>query len=200
MDLFKKSITAALLVLVFWSCANEETKKGDDYFREGNYQEAVNAYSEILSIDPSNVQMLYGRARAREEMQNLEGAIQDYKKALTYDDRNVRVLIGLGDIYYKQKDFANALFYYEQATGFEKNNAYALFKEGRAHHKLGNVKEAMDLYNNALRENKKLGEAYLFRGALKVSQKNKRSACEDFRKAKSLGVSGADGAIGSYCG
>jgi tetratricopeptide (TPR) repeat protein len=200
MNLLKRNIPAVLLALVLWSCANEENKKGDDYFQEGNYQEAISVYSETLSIDPANVQVLYGRARAKEEMQNFDGAIEDYKKALTYDDRNVRVLIGLGDIYYKQKDFANALFYYEQATGFEKNNAYALFKEGRANHKLGNVEEAMDLYNDALRENGKLGEAYLFRGALKVSQKNKGGACEDFRKAKSLGVSGADGAIGSYCG
>jgi tetratricopeptide (TPR) repeat protein len=200
MNLFKKSIPTVLLAFVFWSCANEKTKGGDDYFEEGNYQEAINAYSETLSLDPSNVPLLYGRARAKEEMQNLEGAIEDYKEALTYDDRNVRVLIGLGDIYYKQKDFANALFYYEQATGFEKNNAYALFKEGRAHHKLGNVEEAMDLYNDALRENNELGEAYLFRGALKVSQKNTGGACEDFRKAKSLNVSGAEDAIGSYCG
>lgn len=188
-----------LLLLAFTSCSNEERKKGDDLFQEGKYEEAVKAYSETLSLDPSNVQVLYGRARAKEEMGNYEGAIQDYSTALKHDDRNVKVLIGLGDVYYNQKDFANALFYYEQATNFEKNNAYALFKEGRAHHKLGNVEEAMDRYDDALRENPDLGEAYLFRGALKVSQKKTGAACEDFRKAKSLGVKEAEEALGSYC-
>ena len=200
MNVFKKSITVLFFVVAIWSCSEQEQKKGDDYFQEGNYTEAVSAYSETLSMDPSNVQVLYGRARAKEELGDLDGAIQDYEAALKSDDRNVRVLIGLGDIYYKKKDFANALFYYEQATTFEKNNAYALFKEGRAHHKLGNVDEAMDLYNDALRENNELGEAYLFRGALKVSQKKTGSACEDFKRAKSLGVSEADAAISSYCG
>ena len=199
MNMLRNWIAGVLLLLAFVSCSNEERKKGDEYFQEGKYEEAVKAYSETLNLDPANVQVLYGRARAKQEMGNYEGAIEDYKTALKSDDRNVRVLIGLGDVYYNKKDFDNALYYYEQATGFEKNNAYALFKEGRAHHKLGNVEEAMDLYDDALRENSELGEAYLFRGALKVSQKKTRSACEDFRKAKTLGVEDAEAALKSYC-
>ena len=199
MNFLKRSISSVFILMALLGCSNGERKKGDEYFQQGNYEEAVAAYSETLSTDPSNVQVLYGRARAKEELGNEAGAIEDFKEALRYDDRNVRVLIGLGDVYYNQKDFANALFYYEQATNFEKNNALALFKEGRAHHKLGNVEEAMDLYNDALRENPDLGEAYLFRGALQVSQKNTRSACEDFRKAQSMGVSGAEEALSKYC-
>lgn len=199
MIVLKKSLAFILLLLVFISCSNEERKKGNDYFKQGNYEEAVSAYSGTLSTDPSNVNALYGRARAKEELGDMEGAIQDYEAALKYDDRNAKVLIGLGDVYYNQKDFANALYYYEQATNFEKNNAYALLMEGRANHKLGNVDEAMDLYNDALREDPELGQAYLYRGALRVSQKKNKAACEDFRKAKSAGVSGAEEAIATYC-
>lgn len=199
MTLLKKYTVFVLLLATFWACSGEDRRKGDDYFQQEKYEEAIEAYSETLSLQPSNVNALYGRARAKMEMGNYATAIEDYKEALTYDDRNVKVLIGLGDVYYSQKNFDSALLYYEKATNFAPTNAYALFKEGRAHHKLGNVEEAMALYNDALREDKTLGDAYLYRGALQISQNNTRSACSDFRSAQSLGVSGAEEALSDYC-
>lgn len=181
------------------SCSDQERGQGGEHFKAGRYEEAVQAYSQRLQTDPSNVQLLYSRARAYEEMGNYEEAVEDFTTALKYDDRSVRVLVGLGDVLYKQGKFDNALYYYEQATNYENNNPIALFKEGRAHHKLGNVSEAKDLYSDALREDPSLGEVYMYRAALHISQKNTGKACEDFQQAKTLNVEGAEEAFNKYC-
>ena len=41
--------------------------------------------------------------------------------------------------------------------------------------------------------------AYLYRGTLFVSQKKSVSACNDFKKAESLGIAEAEQAIEKYC-
>ncbi|WP_017731970.1 tetratricopeptide repeat protein [Nafulsella turpanensis] len=198
MSLIKHTAIVVSAVILF-SCSGNEKGKGDELFQAGEYQQAVEAYSRELGLNPDNVSLLYNRARAHEELGNYEKAMEDFKAALEQDDRNVKVLIGLGDVFYKQKDYENALYHYKQAAQFEKNNAVALFKVGNAHHQLGNVEEAMDYYNDALRENQQYGDAYYYRGALKVSQKKVSSACEDFRKAQSLQVAGAGEALQKYC-
>ena len=199
MNKIRKIFCLCLLLAGLGACSESNKAEGDDHFQAGRYQEAVEAYSQNLEINPDNVAILYSRARAYEELNDYESAIADFQAALKYDDRNVKVLLSLGDIFYKQKKFDNALFYYEQATDLESNNPNALFNAGRAHHKLGNVKEAMSLYEAAIREDKNFGEAYLFRGALKVSQKKNKAACDDFRKAQKLGIRDAAEAVQKYC-
>ena len=196
---FIKNAAVLFSAVTIISCSGNEKQDADAFFKAGNYQQAVEAYSEELSMNPDDVSLLFNRARAQEELGNYSEAIEDFKKALEYDDRNIKVLIGLGDVLSRQKNFENALFYYQQAADFEKNNATALFKVGSAHHKIGNVEEAMQFYNDALRINQQYGEGYYYRGALKVSQKQVKSACEDFRKAQSLQIKGAEKAIQKYC-
>lgn len=199
LNLLRKSAFVGMLMLSMWACSDNDQQGGDEYFKQGEYEQAVEAYSQNLKMDPNNVNLLYSRGRAYEEMGNYDAAMEDFQTALKSDDRNVRVLIAMGDVLYKQEKYDNALYYYEQATNYAGNHALALFKEGRAHHKLGNVKEAMENYDAAIRENESLGQAYLFRGALKVSQKNNRAACEDFLKAQSLNVEEAGEALAKYC-
>ena len=199
MNYLQKAFMIGVVAAVLGGCSESSTGKGEGYFKAGQYQEAVDAYSKTLNIDPNNAQLLYNRGRAYDELDNNEAAIKDLKAALKLDDKNVRYLISLGDVYYKQKIYDKALFYYEQATEMEGNNALALYKEAKANHQLGNVKEAMNLYAAALRENEKMGEAFLSRAALKISQDDKSGGCEDLRKAESLGASGAAEALAKYC-
>lgn len=195
----KSAIWVFFLILGLSACSEGNKEKGDEHFKAGRYKEAIESYSEKLSTSPTNVNSLYGRARAHEELNNYEAALDDFETALKYDDRNVKVLMSMGDVLYKQKKFDMALYYYQQATGFDKDNPLAIFKEGRAQHKLGNVEEAMSRYDTAIKKKKDLGDAYLFRGALKVSSNKTKSACKDFREAQKLKVEGAEEAVKKYC-
>lgn len=199
MNLLRNSLFVGILMLGMWACSDGDKTGGDDHFSAGNYEQAIEAYSRELQTRPGNVNLLYSRGRAHEELGNFDAAIEDFQTAIKQDDRNVRVLIGMGDVLYKQQKFDNALYYYEQATSYEGNNPVALFKEGRAHHKLGNTKEAIAKYDAAIREKNTMGEAYLYRGAIKISQKKNSSACDDFRQAQTHNAPGAQDAIAKYC-
>ena len=61
------------------------------------------------------------------------------------------------------------------------------------------VREALSDYEDAIRLDAQNGQAYLYRGILHVNAKRRKSACEDFNKAKRLNVPDAEGAIQKYC-
>lgn len=197
--MLKSAAWIFFLIPAFIACSEGNKEKGDEHFQAGRFQEAIDSYSQKLSMDPSNVNSLYGRARAYEELNNYEAALEDFQQALKYDDRNVKVILSMGDVLYKQKKFDMALYYYQQAAGLDADNADAIFKVGRAFHKLGKFQDAMSRYDAAINQDKNLGEAYLFRGALKVSSKKQKAACQDFRQAQKLKVEGAEEAIKKYC-
>ncbi len=195
----RKALLIVLLAAATGACSENKKGEGEEHFKAGRYEEAVEAYSKTLQVDPRNEQVLYNRGRAYDELNNPEAAIQDLKNALKYDEKNVRFLLSLGDVYYKQKNFDNALYYYGLAAEAEKGNPLVLYKNAKANHQLGKVEKAMDFYAAALREKKDMGEAYLSRAALKISQEDNKGACEDLRQAKSLGTSGAAEALAKYC-
>ena len=59
--------------------------------------------------------------------------------------------------------------------------------------------EALTSYNNAINLDRKLGEAYLYRGAIKMQSNRKKGACADFMSANKLGVKEAKAALKKYC-
>ena len=188
-----------LFLFTLGGCSESPGGEAEEHFKSGRYEEAVQAYTKTLQLDPNNKQALYNRGRAYDELENYGEAITDLKAAIKIDEKNVRYLLSLGDVYYKQKKYDNARYYYGLAVDVERNNAVALYKKAKANHQMGKVDEAMKGYAAALRENEEMGEAYLSRAALKISQKDKKGACEDLRKAESLGTKGASEALEKYC-
>ena len=57
----------------------------------------------------------------------------------------------------------------------------------------------MEAYDLAISKNRDYGEAYLYRGALKVYQGKKSAGCNDIRTAQSLDVPEAKSALQEYC-
>lgn len=199
MKKIKKAFLMGLFLLAMGGCSGNSRGEAEEHFKAGRYEEAVQAYSKTLQLDPGNKQALYNRGRAYDELNDYDAAINDLKAAVKIDEKNVRYLLSLGDVYYKQKKYDNALYYYDLAADVERNNPLALFKKAKANHQLGKVEEAMKGYAAALRENEEMGEVYLSRAALKISQNDKKGACEDLRRAESLDAKGAAEALTKYC-
>ncbi len=52
-------------------------EKGDSFFRRGNYEAAVNAYTEAIRLDPSNLTYFSNRAACFLQMQHYARCVSD---------------------------------------------------------------------------------------------------------------------------
>jgi tetratricopeptide (TPR) repeat protein len=185
-------------LVFFTACDDSEYEKADRYFRQGDYDKAIDHYNEYLEYQPGHLQSVYNRGRAYEEMGNYEKALSSYREALDIAPDNTNALMSIGKYHYRNKNFSDAAHYFGRAAK-EANVAEAFFLHGRALHKSGQTEKAMDAYNNALNINSDHGQAYLYRGALKVFMGRKSSGCNDFKLASSLGIAEAEKAMNEYC-
>lgn len=100
----------------------EQYDLGLRYLSEGNYEEAIIAFTAAIEIDPKRAPAYAGRGNAYvlsgEAEENLTAARADYEKAIELDEANADAYLGLADVYIRQGDYDMALEILQQ--GFEK--------------------------------------------------------------------------------
>ena len=182
------------------SCSNTPTlNAGDAAFKKGDLTAAIADYTESLQTNPNELDLLYGRGRAKQELGQFEEAQLDFEQALSQDPNNFQVLLGLATVQLDQKSYASALLYATKAEQISGAPAMASLLKGRALHYLGMPDEALKAYGNAIQLDRKFGQAYLSRGLLKVALKREKQACEDFKLAAALEYPGGKESVQKYC-
>ena len=90
----------------------EQYDLGVRYLSEGNYEEAVIAFTAAIEIDPKRAEAFLGRGSAYigagETAENLAAAQADYEKALELDDTNAEAYLSLADVYIRQGEYDKA--------------------------------------------------------------------------------------------
>ncbi len=194
-----KNILFITVLILLYACGSTDSSGGDVLFENGDYSEAVKAYTAYLSTNPGHIKTLYNRARAYEELGQIDAAKSDFEKIIDADPAYANAYLGLAKVSYNESNYARVLHFTGKAIELNENSAQAHFLSARASHQLGYSDQALESYNNAITINKDYGEAFLYRGALKIGTDKPRSACEDFNFARLLNVDGAEDAINKYC-
>lgn len=189
-----------ILAAALFSCSGSpDINSGDAAFNKGDYSAAVTGYTESLQTNPSDIDLLYGRGRAYQELGKLQEAQADFEEALNLYAKNFQVLLSLATIQLEQKSYASALLYATKAEEIPGAPARASFLKGRALHQLGMPEDALKAYGNAIQVDKDFGQAYLNRGLLKIGLDRTKQACEDFKLAAALNYPGAAENLEKYC-
>ena len=110
------------LALVLGLCAcgqsaqakwQEQYDLGVRYLSEGNYEEAIIAFTAAIDIDPKRPEGYTGRgdayALSGDTEDNLSAALADYEAALELDETLPGAWLGLADVYIRQGDYDKAL-------------------------------------------------------------------------------------------
>ena len=99
----------------------EQYDLGIRYLEEGDYEQAIVAFTTAIEIDPKQTVVYVGRAQAYiesgETEENLSAALTDYESALALDDMNPDIYLGIADVYIRQGDYENAKEILNQALG-----------------------------------------------------------------------------------
>jgi tetratricopeptide (TPR) repeat protein len=189
-----------LIAATLFSCSgSSDINPGDAAFNKGDYSAAVVGYTESLQTNPTDLDLLFGRGRAYQELGRLLEAQADFEQALNLDPKNFQVLLSLATIELEQKSFASALLYATKAEEIPGAPAMASFLKGRALHQLGMPEDALKAYGNAIQVDRNFGQAYLNRGLLKVALERTKQACEDFKLAAALDYPGGTENLKKYC-
>ncbi|MBN7810819.1 tetratricopeptide repeat protein [Algoriphagus sp. H41] len=199
MKLLSKVLLIPALAGSLWACSESKRNPADSYFEKGQYELAVQTYTEDLKFKPTDVKMLYNRGRAFQEMGDVEKAKADFEAALDQDPKNFQVLLSLAALQLNDRNYASALLYASKAEEIPGAPAMASLLKGRALHQMGLTEEALRAYGNAIQLDKEFGQAYFNRGMLKIALERKKQACEDFKMAEVLGYPGADDMLTKYC-
>lgn len=91
----------------------EQYDLGVRYLSEGNYEEAILAFTAAIEIDPKQPVLYIGRADAYigsgETEENLAAALSDYKDAIALDETNADAWLGIADVYIRCGVYDKAL-------------------------------------------------------------------------------------------
>ncbi len=188
-----------LFISILTACGDNQSQEGDKLFSQGKYEAAIQQYNAYLEYNPEDLTSVYNQGRAYEELGQIEKALESYERAIEIDPKHTNSLMSIGKYHFRKKNYADASFYFSKASEIIQSNPQVFFLKGRAHHKLGETQEAMEAYDQAISKNRDYGEAYLYRGALKVYQGKKSAGCGDIRAALSLNVPEAEEALTEYC-
>ena len=91
----------------------EQYDLGVRYLAEGNYEEAIIAFTAAIEIDPNRVEAYMGRGDAYvgsgEMEENLTAALADYETAVALDETLVDAWFRLAEVYISRGDYDMAL-------------------------------------------------------------------------------------------
>ncbi len=191
--------TVLFLGITLLSGCSDTDREGDAFFKQGSYQEAVNAYTETIQEKGDDIDVRYNRGRSYQELGKLDLALQDFEWIIKKDPQHLKAILSLAQIAYFNQNYERALVLSQNALKIEEQSSQAQFMRARANHQLGYVQEALDAYNEVIFLDKDYADAYLYRGALKLAL-SKTGGCEDLQTAKNLDAAGAQAALDKYCG
>lgn len=102
--------------------AEELKKEGNEFMKKEAYQQAVQKYTEAITIDPRSAVYYCNRAAAHTGKGDNEAALSDCKKAVENDRNYSKAYSRMGLTYSKMEKYVQALECYEKALQLDPEN------------------------------------------------------------------------------
>ncbi|MCU0481690.1 MAG: tetratricopeptide repeat protein [Anaerolineae bacterium] len=172
--------------------ANEHFEKGNQYYSNGQYDEAIPEYTESLKLNPHNPTAYYRRGIAYEQTGQADLASADYDRAISEADELIRqnpqdaeVYRARGSAYqFGKKEYDRAIANFDEAIRLNPQDADAYYYRGLAYYYTGEYDRAIADYTEAIRLNPQDAVAYSNRGfAYMDGKKDYDRAIADYDRA-----------------
>lgn len=171
------------------------------YILTNNWKAAIEAFNEVLLLEPNNADALINKGFAYSMKQMFYEALQDYNKALTYMPDNDDLLVKRGMVLISLRKNNQAIQTLKKAIAINPQNHHAYYNIGRAYFENKDFYKAKLYFDTTLTIKPEM-EIALFNRAvslLELSMSNTYIACEDFKKAATLGYGEAWEYLKKYC-
>ena len=158
-------------------------EKGEDYYKAGKYQEAVDQFSTLIGIDPSRAIAFRYRGRAYYQLNQYDMAIEDFDQAIHFDPADASGYNWRGNTYYKLKQYQRTLEDFDQAITLGPT-AQNYTNRGSSYQNLKQYERAIQDFDQALRLDPDYVYAYTWRatahrklGSIEKARSDEAKAC-----------------------
>ena len=167
--------------------AYEAAQKGFKFIKVGEYDNAVNAFSEAINISKTYSPGYSGRGVAYIRLKEYEKAIKDFDVAIKRS-KNIALNYKLrGDAYSALKNYKKAIKDFDSAVKIETEMPEAYFERGNAFRNLGKYSEAVADYTKVIELDNNFLQAYNNRAVAYNKLKEPENMCLDIKMACDLG-------------
>ncbi len=191
-----KQVLALIILFVLVSCASQKDAK---YLQQGKtemsnqrFEQALELFTKSINQNPARAEAYFARGLSYNMMQNYEAAVTDFSMAekLGYSEAKL----------YSLRSFAYSMTDRNELALKDLNKAITLDPESYA----GNYYNRAMLYNTLRKPDSAVADlnkyltvaqdpnAFFQRGKIVLTKGDLKSACEDFKKAVSLGNTDAE--------
>lgn len=176
---------------------NEAIKRlsARDWFEKGfalekarRNQEAIEAYSRAIELDPKDEDAYSSRARAYENLGDYQRAIRDYDKAIELNPKDADAYYSRADAYEKLGDYQQAINDYTLAIRFNPKDEYYYSSRAKVYEAVGNYQRAKNDLTKAIQLRPNEPWYYFNRGKMNFKLNNHRQAIDDFRRIIQLDI------------
>ncbi len=139
-------------------------KQGGDLFKAGRYDEAIQAYQQVLRLNPKDPATHFDLGATYQAKGDFDSAIQEYRIAASLDpkeekyakaiqnatDAKAKPIIDAAVKKHGAKDYAGAIDLYKQALTLQPKNADVWYNLASAQYAIQSYREAEQSYKRAL--------------------------------------------------
>ena len=167
-----------------------KVKKGNEYFAQGKYEEALAAYQDALLDDPLNEIALFDQGDAYYKMKKYKEAIEAFQKVVGSKNLTLssKAFYNIGNAYFQQNKLKEAIESYKKALELNPNDRDAKYNLELARAKLKEMAKKQKRQNKQ-QNNQKHIEPSEFAKRLKA-QAEKLVDQRKYRQAYQLMVNG----------
>lgn len=149
--------------------------QGFEQFQAGRFEDAIEAFTACLAVDPETAPAVMGRAIARFQIKDWKAAEQDFRRAGTLDPQNPENGVGLGMSLAMQNEIYPALKTLETVLQRFPEYVRGYIQIGRLYIQIGAIPKGREYLNEGLKHRPSPAERRLIEAALaKQSQLDKK--------------------------
>lgn len=152
--------------------------KGNEFFHQGKFEEAIRCYDEALALKPDYSEALFNKGTALCELGKLREAISFFDKVLEINPQDWEALHNKGNALLNLCCFKESLECYSRALELNPKDAETMYNKGNLLLRLGKFEEAAKLFDEALALNPQMAAASLNK-ALALLVFHETLSCDD---------------------
>src|SRR5215471_18166673 len=157
--------------------------QGQTDINNGDYDRAIEAFSDAMRLDPKSALAFTNRGVAYERRGDMDRAIADFSEAIRLDPNYALASSNRGIAYARKGDNDRAIADYNEAIRLDPKNALAFADRGIAYGKKGDNDRAIADFNEAIRLDPNHALAFFDRGIAYGKKGDNDRAIADYSEA-----------------
>jgi len=161
---------------------NDKISRGNDLLKAKRYEEALDVFQEVITVNPENHITYVYAAQALIGMRDYKEALGYANQGLKLNPMNSLVYEIAGEIHLRLKNWDEALKHFQDASQLDSSSVVSYFGMGQVFSKDQQYDEAIRMFRKALTLNREYPKAYACLAKAYLAKKDQEDGIIDICK------------------